>query len=193
MRIWKLLVVSPALLLAIAAIAQQATHSPAFRSMEQKIAFLKVNAAKPHPDPKPVELTESEANAYFNEGGVKLPKGVSNVRLKALPGQIDGRAQIDFEPIMQGKGSNNPVYSMFSGQHEIHATSQAGGANGVGTIRIQSVEMDGIQVPQFALEWFVQHYLTPKYKNVGMTSTFKLPLRIDSAMVETGKVRLVQR
>ena len=193
MRMRNCLAVNVALVLAIAAIAQQASHSAAFRSMEQKIALLKVNGAKAHPDPKPVEITESEANAYFNEGGVKLPKGVSNVHLAALPGQIEGRAQVDFEPIMQGKGSSNPFYSVFSGQHEVHATSQASGSNGVGTIRIQSVEMDGIQIPQFALDWFVQHYLTPKYRNVGMTSTFKLPLRIDSAVLEAGKVKLIQR
>jgi len=193
MKLSQRLSVGFAALLALTTVAQQANHSAAFRSMEQKVAFLKANGAKARPDAKPTEISESEANAFFNEGGVKLPKGVSNVHLAALPGQIDGRAQVDFEPIMQGKGSSNPFYGMFSGQHEVHATSQASGSNGVGTIRIQSVEMDGIQIPQFALEWFVQHYLTPKYKNVGMTSTFKLPLRIDSAVLETGKVRLVQR
>jgi hypothetical protein len=161
--------------------------------MEQKVVFLNTNAGKPHPDPKPTEITEAEANAYFAEGGVRLPRGVSNVRLKALPGQLDGRAQVDFEPMMQGRNSNNPLSSMFSGQHEIHAVSQASGSGGVGTIKIESVEMDGVQIPQWALEWFVQHYLTPKYKNVGMISTFKLPLKIDSAVVEAGKVRLIQR
>ena len=38
------------------------------------------------------------------------------------------------------------------------------------------------------LQLFVQHFLTPKYPNVGITSTFKLPLRIDSAVVDTGRV-----
>lgn len=172
--------------------AQHGGQSPEFHSMERKIAYLKQNAAKPHPDPKPTELTESEANAYFNEGGVKLPKGVSNVHLAAKPEQIDGRANVDFEQIMQGKGTSNPFYGLFSGQHQVHVLSGAGGSNGIGKIQVQTVELDGIQIPQFALEWFVQHYLTPKYPNVGMTSTFKLPLRIDSATVEAGKVVLLQ-
>ena len=177
----------------LAVVAAGASQSADFRAMEQKIAYLKQNAAKPHPDSKPTVITEQEANAYFNQGGVKLPKGVSNVRLAAKPGQIDGHAQVDFEQIMAGRGSGNPLYSMFSGQHDVHAVAQAGGNNGVGTIRVQSVELDGVQLPQFALEWFVQHYLTPKYRNVGMTSTFKLPLRIQSATVESGKVSLIQR
>jgi hypothetical protein len=168
-------------------------HSHEFRSMQAKLAFLKQNAAKAHPDSKPTELTEAEVNAYFNEGGVKLPKGVSHVRLSSQPGVIDAHAQIDFEAITNGRGSNNPVYSLFSGTHEIHAVAPASGANGTGSIRVQTVELDGVQVPQFLLQLFVEHYITPKYPNVGMTSTFKLPLHIDSAVVDSGRVRLVQK
>ena len=168
-------------------------RSPAYRSMEQKIAYLRMNAARTHPDPKPTEITDQEATAYFNEGGVKLPKGVSNVRLIAKPGQIEGHAQVDFDEIMQGRGTNNPLAGLFTGHHDVHAVSDAKGVNGLATIRVQSVDLDGAQIPQWALEWFVQRYVTPRYPNVGMTSTFKLPLRIDSAVVETGKVKLLQR
>ncbi len=164
-----------------------------FRSMEHKIAYLKANAAKSHPDPRPTEITESEANAFFNEGGVKLPKGVSNVHLTAQPGVIDGHAHVNFEEIMQGHNPNNPLASLFSGSHDIHVVAQAAGTNGIASIKAQSVELDGVAVPQWALEFFVQHYLTPRYPNVGITSTFKLPLRIDSAVVETDKVKLVQK
>ena len=67
------------------------------------------------------------------------------------------------------------------------------GTNGTGTITVQSVYLDSIEVPQMALEFFVDRYLKPRYPNVGVTSTFKLPLRIDSAIVEAGRVRLVQK
>ncbi len=191
----------PCLLLLIAGVAIGEQHPPSpavnhsreFRSMQAKLAYLKQNAAKAHPDPKPTELTEAEVNAYFNEGGVKLPKGVSHVRLSSQPGVVDAHAQIDFEAITQGRGSSNPLYSLFSGTHDIHAVAQAGGANGTGSIRVQLIELDGVQVPQVLLQIFVEHYITPKYPNVGITSTFRLPLRIDSAVVETGRVRLVQQ
>ena len=172
---------------------QHENHSADYRAIQEKLAWLKANAARPHPDPKPTDLTEPEVNAYFNEGGVKLPKGVSHLRLSSHDAVIDGHATVDFEQIMQGRGSSNPLYSLFNGSHDVHALAQATGTNGTGTIRIQSVDFDGITIPQFALEWFVQHYLTPKYPNVGLTSTFKLPLRIESAVVETGRVRLIQR
>src|SRR5579862_6084505 len=188
------------LLAAIVAVAPQyrpttpQNHSTAYRSMQQKLDYLHSNGARAHPDPKPTELTEAESDAYFNEGGVRLPHGVTQVHLVAKPGTIDGRAKVDFEQIMQGHGgATNPLYGMFSGTHDVHAVAQAGGSNGVATIKIQSVDLDGVEVPEFALELFVQHYLTPKFPNVGMTSTFKLPLRIQSATVEAGRVILIQR
>ncbi len=172
---------------------QHDNHSPDFRAMERKIAYLKQNAAKAHPDSKPTEITEREANAFFDEGGVKLPKGVSHVRLASTPGMIDGHAQVDFEALTQGKSSANPLLSLFSGTHDIHVVAQATASNGSASIRAQSVSLDGIEVPQMLLQLFVQHFLTPKYPNVGITSTFKLPLRIDSAVVDTGRVTLVQK
>ncbi len=168
-------------------------HSPEFRAMRQKIEHLRQNAAKTHPDPGPTELTESEANAYFAEGGVKLPRGVSNVRLTSQPGALDAHAQVDFEAIMQGKGSPNPLISLFSGTHDVHMTAQASGAAGTGSIRVQSVSIDDVEVPQMALQFFAQHFITPRYPNVGVNTTFKLPLRIDSATVEAGRVTLIQK
>ena len=191
----------PCLLLLIAGAAIGEPHPPSttdnhsreYHSMQAKLAYLKQNAAKAHPDPKPTELTEAEVNAYFNEGGVKLPKGVSHLRLSSQPGVVDAHAQIDFEAITQGRGSSNALSSLFSGNHDLHAVAQAGGANGTGSIRVQTIELDGVTVPQVLLQLFVQHYITPKYPNVGITSTFKLPLRIDSAVIEMGRVRLLQK
>lgn len=196
MTSWRSLVAILTLTLGLAAASVPQTangHSPGYRAMVQKLAYLKLNAARPHPDPKPTELSEREVNAYFDEGGVKLPKGVTQVRLTSQPGVIDGHAHVDFEQIMQGRGKSNPIYSLFSGSHDIHVVAQASGTNGVASIKTQTVELDTVAVPQWALEFFVERYLTPRYPNVGMTSTFKMPLRIQTATVETGKVVLLQR
>jgi hypothetical protein len=94
---------------------------------------------------------------------------------------------------MQGRNPNNPLYNLFSGSHDIHVVAEAAGVNGIATIKTQTVELDNVAVPEWALEFFVQRYLTPRYPNVGMTSTFKMPLRIQTARIETGKVVLEQR
>ncbi len=171
----------------------QGQHSAAYRSMEQKIAYLKQNAAREKPDPKPTEITQDEANAYFAEGGVKLPKGVSGLKVTAQPGTLDGHAQVDFDAITEKSRSKNPLLAVFTGVHDVHLIAQASGTHGTGTITVQRVELDGIEIPQMALQFFVDRYIKPKYPNVGLTTTFKLPLRIDSAVVESGRVVLMQK
>jgi len=183
-----------ALLLATTLLAQaQAQHSAGYHSMEQKIAHLKQNAAREHPDSKPTDITQDEANAYFAEGGVKMPKGVSGLKLTATPGTLDGHAKVDFDAITEKARSKNPLLAVFTGVHDVHVIAQASGSHGTGTIAVQKVELDNIEIPQFVLQLFVERYLKSKYPNVGLTSTFKLPLRIDSAAVETGKAALVQK
>ena len=170
-----------------------ASHSAAYLSMERKIAYLKQNAAREHPDPRPTEITQEEANAYIAEGGVKLPKGVSGLKLTATPGTIDGHAQVDFDAITEKARAKNPLLVVFTGVHDAHVVAQAAGSHGTGTITVQKVELDGLEIPQTLLQLFVDRYLKPKYPNVGLTTTFKLPSRIDSAVVESGKVELVQK
>jgi hypothetical protein len=183
------------LLLAAALLAaqNQAQHSAAYRSMEQKVAHLKQNAAREHPDSKPTEITQDEANAYFAEGGVKMPKGVSGLNLTATPGTLDGHAKVDFDAVTEKARSSNPLLAVFTGMHDIHIVAQASGTHGTGTISVQKVELDSIEIPQMMLQLFVDRYLKSKYPNVGLTSTFKLPLRIDTAAVENGRVALVQK
>jgi hypothetical protein len=187
----------PALLIlftvGIAGSQDQRQHSAAFRSMQEKIAYLQKNAVRPAPDPKPTVITQDEANAYFAEGGVKLPKGVNTLKLTAQPGEIDAHAQVDFDAVTQKARSSNPLLAVFTGLHDVHAIAQASGSNRTGTITIQHLYLDNLEVPQIALQFFVDRYLKPKYPNVGITSTFKLPLRIDSAAVEAGRVVLVQK
>lgn len=171
----------------------QPQHSAAFRSMQEKIAYLQKNAARSAPDPKPTVITQDEANAYFAEGGVRLPKGVNSLKLAAEPGVIDAHAQVDFDAITQKARTSNPLLGVFTGLHDVHAIAQASGRNGTGTITIQHVFLDNLEVPQIALQFFVDRYLKARYPNVGLTSTFKLPLRIDTASVESAKVSLVQK
>ncbi len=83
--------------------------------------------------------------------------------------------------------------SLFSGTHDIHAVAQASGSNGSASIRAQSIALDGVRCHKFCCSFSFSISSRPKYPNVGITSTFKLPLRIDSAVVDTGRVRLMQK
>lgn len=168
-------------------------HSADFRSMQRKLEYLRQNGERSNPDPRPTELTAAEVNAYFKEGGVKLPKGVTGLHLSSQPSVLDAVARIDFDTLTEKARSSNPLLSLFTGVHQVRIVAQAGGSGGTASIRAQSVYLDGTQIPQMLVDLFVRHYVTSKYAHVGTTTTFSMPLRINSAAVDTNRVRLVQR
>jgi len=58
---------------------------------------------------------------------------------------------------------------------------------------VQTLTIDGVQVPRMAMELFVDHYLKPKYPNVGLDTRFRMPSRVDTAIVGRDEVTLTQR
>jgi len=109
------------------------------------------------------------------------------------PGVVIGHAKVDFDQLKAGKNSYNPLLSVFSGIHDVVVTTQAHGAHGQGFVHVDSVSLDGVEVPQFALEMFVDKYLQPKYPYLGIDSRFALPERVDSATAGQHNVTLTQK
>jgi hypothetical protein len=161
--------------------------------MEQKLHHLDANAGLAHPDQTPTTLTEAEANSYLASDKVKLPVGVQSLKLQGAPGTITGDAQVDFDRIREGTHSSNPLLSIFSGLHEVVVVAHAYGAGRQGYVHVDSVSLDGVEIPQFVLELFVEKFLTPKYPQVGLDSQFALPDRIDIATVGLHKLTLTQK
>jgi hypothetical protein len=151
------------------------------------------NGVSATPDPAPTALPDSEGNAYFAAGRVKLPASVQQLRYATSPGTVNAVARIDFDVLTQKATSNNPLLSLFSGVHDVRVIADASAKAGTATVTAQSVEIDGIPVPRVALEYFVSKYLTSRFPNVGMSSRFKLPARVDSATVGQGEVTVYQR
>jgi hypothetical protein len=180
-------------LLLTAAYAQEAI-SPAYARAARKIAWLQENGRSPNPSHNPTILTAEEWNAYLNQGGVKLPDGVSNVRIASRPATAQGDADVDFDRLTGNRTRNNPFLALFTGKHHVTVIAHASAANGVGTVQVESVTFDGVVVPRLALEYFSDRYLRPKYGNaVGLDSTFHLRSRIDSAVLGSNQVTITQR
>src|SRR5450755_136352 len=144
-------------------------------SFERKLQHLQSNGAQPRPDPSPTEFSEQEINVYFASGNVQLPAGVQSVVFQEQPGIVIGTSRVDFDQLKTGKNSYNPLLSIFSGVHDVVGTAHAYGVKREGFVHVDSVSIDGVEVPQFVLELFVQKYLKPKYPNVGIDSRFALP------------------
>jgi hypothetical protein len=176
-----------------AASGTQAMYDSAAKSAEAKFRHIEENARRNPPDQTPTVFTEREINAYLNSGRVQLPVGVRSVRFTGQNGVVDAVTRVDFDAITAQSRSSNPLLSLFSGVHDVHAMAHASASGGQGRVHIDSVEMDGVTVPRMALEFFIDRYLQPKYPNVGMDSVFNLPDRIDTARIGDHQLIITQK
>ena len=181
------------LLLLAAPYARPSASSPAAASLQRKLDRIQSNGEQANPRPLTTVMTEQEINAYVASGQVRLPKGVQSLRFSGHSGVIDSWARVDFDQLTAGQRSANPLLSMFSGVHDVAATAHGSGARGVGNVHIDSVALDGVTIPDFALEMFVNHYIKPKHPNLGIDNRFQLPDRIDTAVVGSHELTVTQK
>jgi hypothetical protein len=165
----------------------------AVASMERKLRRIESVASSPHPQPTRTELSEEEINAYFAAGKIDLPAGVESVRFESEPGVVKATTRVDFERIKAGRSSFNPLLEVFRGVHDVDVVAHAHAAGGVGAVEVDSVSLDGVEIPRFVLQLFVANYVQPKYPNLGLDSSFPLPDRIDQATVGVHELTLTQK
>jgi len=170
--------------------AGQKTAPPSF---DRKFKHLEVNGARRHPDPTPTIFTEQEINAYLGSNEAALPEGVQSVRLEGHPQTITGRARVDFDRLRAGMAPSSPLLAIFSGVHDVVVTTHAHGAGGEAYLHVDSVSLDGVEIPRFVLERFVEKYIRAKDPDIGLDSRFALPDRIDTATVGEHTLTLIQK
>ena len=182
------------LLLALAGFSNATPKlTPEAAELQRKLDHLDANGRATHPDPTPTVMTEQEINAYLASGEMQLPSGVESVKLTGTPGAVSGTAKVNFDEVRAGIHSSNPLLSIFTGTHDVLVETHAYGRGGQGYVHVDSVSLDGIEVPHFVLELFVEKYITPRNPQVGIDSRFKLPDRIDSAVVGQHQVTVIQK
>ena len=166
----------------------------AFARCKRKLDHIEANGRAVHPNQTPTVLTEQELNAYLASDQIQLPAGVESVKLEGNePGIVNGTARINFDKVRAGARSSNALLEIFSGTHLVVVNTHAHAAGGEGYVHVDSVSLDGIEVPRFVLQLFVEKYLEPKNPQIGLDSRFTLPDRIDRATVGKHQITLTQK
>lgn len=160
---------------------------------QQKFDHIQRNGELARPDQTPTVINRGELNAWLASGRAQLPTGVHQVRFASTPGVIDATARVNFDEITAKQQSSNPLLSLFSGEHDVRVVARADAGGGVGHVHVQTVELDGTAIPRMALEFFIDHYLSPKHPEIGMDSTFRLGNRIDTATVGENELTVTQK
>jgi hypothetical protein len=176
-----------------AAQSRPVLNSAAVASMDRKLQRIETNGASAHPDQTPTEFTEEEINSYIASGKIQLPSGVQSVKFQGEPGVIIANTRVDFDQLKAGRNSSNPLLGVFTGIHDVVVQAHAKGSGGQGIVNVDTVSLDGVEIPRFVLQLFAEKYLRPKYPNIGLDSRFALPDRIDTATVGQHKLTVTQK
>ena len=163
-------------------------------SMEKKVVFIKENGAKERPKRRTLVFSQDEINAYFAERRVKMPEGVRSVTFDLTLDHVHAQALIDFDDITRERRSSNPLMYLFTGLHNVDVVAHTRGAGtGMVHVTVESVVIDGVTVPRMALQFFVDHFVHPKYPNVGLDRDYRLPAKMDSVVIGQRKGTATQK
>ena len=115
------------------------------------------------------------------------------MRFSGAPDLVTANARVDFDKLTEGKKGNSLLMAFFTGVHDIVVVADAKGAGGTAQVNVQSVTLDGTQIPRLALEYLIDHFVKPKYPAAGLDTSFRMGYRIDSAQVGTHKLTVRQK
>ena len=172
-----------ALLLALGA---SPTDSGA-ESMRRKLDSLNSGHARPG---SVVGFTSAEINAWArHELPAIVPEGVRQPRVELASGAATGYALVDFVKLRhaQGQESNWLVRKLIEGEKPVKATARIQSAHGQATVFLQRVEIGGLAVSGYTLDFMIETFFLPLYPNAKINQPFELNDNVDRLEVRPGE------
>jgi hypothetical protein len=125
---------------------------------------------------------------------VKIPPGLSNLTVTILVGRTIIDADIDFETVkMNSKFTPGLLIDLLlRGEHTLRLYCDAHANDGVGLIRITSLDIDNTPLQGPLLEWFVDEFLADQIPAVHFNEPFSLPRNLDAIHLETGRIMVMR-
>ena len=143
-----------------------------------------------------VRFSEEEANSYLEyELASEYPPGLNWVRVQFTPGRLQGTAEVDFDKAKQAsrRPSNGMMDYLFFGVHTLAVEGGFSGVNGIGHFDLETVQLDGVVLPQSLVDYLIERFLAPRYPALAIDRPFPLPFSIDRVQVERGSITVAGR
>jgi len=138
-----------------------------------------------------VTLTARELNAYVAH---EVPPGVRDTKLQIVsPGVATGSALIDFGKVRRAQG-HPPGWLMsklLDGERPVSVTARIASDNGWAKVKVERVEVSGVEIDGKTLDFLVQNLLLPLYPNAAVDRPFELGHRIERLEVQPASLGIV--
>jgi len=181
------------------ATASGAVSEAAAGRMQQKLDAIVAHAAGPpkaKAQPLTTTLSEEELNSYFQyRMGVKIPRGVSQIRFQLHAGRVTGDAMVDFDEVKAS--SNRPIHplldALLAGKRPVSGTGSFTSSNGSGVLHLEQVAIGNLSLSGALLDLLVRRFVLPRYPKAAIDRPFQLPAGIDRLVIEEGRAIIYQK
>jgi hypothetical protein len=138
-----------------------------------------------------VELSVGELDAY---AGQTVPAGVLNPRLQlTAPGMATGTAMVDFGKLRRAHGYQTGwlMSKLLDGDRPVSVTARFRSAGGQATVDLERVEISGVAIDGWTLDFLIQNVLLPLYPDAVVGRPFELGHRIEQLEVGPAAVAVL--
>lgn len=148
--------------------------------LESKLRVLSGADSKASNSFKPIVITEDEANSYLKYHAQEFfPPGVHDPAIRILPERVIGAADVDFNEFSQaysnpGDWGPKVLAIMFKGRQRVSAAGKLESRAGQCKVKIESVAVGSMTVPDWLVDFVLENYLQPRYQ-FDLSKPFALP------------------
>lgn len=123
-------------------------------------------AEKSLPSGTAVEFTEDELNAFLKiHGALSLPDGVKDPELSLREGGVVVGALVDLEAAGEALESLPVLLRLLlKGTREVVLDVDFAIEDGRGSLKLVSMLVEGVEIPESVLDWFIEAYAPPEFR-----------------------------
>jgi hypothetical protein len=179
-------------LLAFVLLATAASPAgPGADSMRRKLEALRSDRLRPG---SALVFTSVEINAWTRqEVPIRVPEGVRQPRVELGSGTATAYALVDFVKLRhaQGKDSNWLIRKMIEGEKPVKVNARIESSGGKATVFLQRVEIGGLAVSGYTLDFMLETFFLPLYPNARINQPFELNDNVDRVEIRPGEARVI--
>ncbi|OFV95200.1 MAG: hypothetical protein A3F68_02460 [Acidobacteria bacterium RIFCSPLOWO2_12_FULL_54_10] len=162
----------------------------AAQSAASKFQLIQNNTAS-SPQFQTIRVAEDEVNSYLHfQLTSAYPPGVSKIRMQFSNGRPVGFARVDFDQLMNSMKDppNLIIRYLLAGVHSVAAEGAFASNQGVARFQLEQVTLDGVELPDFAIQYLMDRYVRKRYPNADISKPFQLPFSLKKVIVEDREV-----
>ncbi len=156
-----------------------------YASAQQKFALIEAERLRPGAR---VVLSLPELTAYAEH---EVPAGVSHPRIQVVgPGVAVGTAMVDFGKVRRAQGYRPGwlMSKLLDGERPVSVTARIDSGGGKATVRVERVEISGLEIDGSSLDFLIQNFVIPLYPDAAVDRPFEMGHRIEKLDIQPAAV-----